>query len=200
MDSIVKSAMFSLPLPEPEFGVDSDHDHDHDDPDSTPAEPKTKKRKVTVDRKPVIRIVFALASPEPAVVFKKRPEKMHHFDGFTAFDIWLAGLSNETFRQIEDGDLVHYRTLLERSLTPHDAFELTDVADIGQEAKKSRGARRRKMAPLTFPEHAHHSIHQMKDLENPGEGSERQPGVGIPARVQYNTPTQPNQTKNPRRR
>jgi hypothetical protein len=123
--------------------------------------------------------VFALASPEPAVVFKKRPEKMQHFDGFTAFDIWLAGLSKETHRQIEDRDLVHYRTLLGRSLT-HDAFELTDVADIGEEAKKSRGARRRKMAPLAFREHAHHSIHQMKDLETPGEGSGRQPGVAIP--------------------
>ena len=177
MDSVMKSAMFSLP----ETGVDSDHDHDSDsDSDSTPAEPKTKKRKVTVDRKPVIRIVFALASPKPAVVFKTRPKKMDHFDGFTAFDIWLAGLSNETYRQIEDGDLVHYRTLLERSLTPHDAFELKDVAHIGEEAKKSRGARRRKMVPLTFPEHAHHSIHQVKDLEVPGEGSGRQPGVAIP--------------------
>ncbi|KAI0284995.1 hypothetical protein BGY98DRAFT_889765, partial [Russula aff. rugulosa BPL654] len=52
----------------------------------------------------VIRMVMALASPEPAVVFKDRPEKMHHFDGFTTFDIWLAGLSAETFRQIQDED------------------------------------------------------------------------------------------------
>ena len=145
MDSVVKSAMFSFPKLEPTPTPTP--------PDSTLGEPKTKKRKVTVDPKPVIRIVFALASPEPAVVFKKRPEKMHHFDGFTAFDITSAGLSNETYRQIEDGDLVHYRTLLERSLAPHDAFELTHVTHIGEEVKKSRGARRREMAPLTFPVH-----------------------------------------------
>jgi hypothetical protein len=168
MDSIVKSDIFVYP-----------------DSESTPAEPtKTtpagstqKKRRVTVDPKPVIRIVFALASPEPAVVFKTRPEKQHHFDKFTTFDIWLAGLSNKTYRQVEDGDLVHYQTLLERSLAPHDAFELQDVPHIGEEAKKSRGARRRKMVPLAFPEHAHHSIHRVKDLENPGEGSGGQPGV-----------------------
>jgi hypothetical protein len=91
-----------------------------------------------------------LASPEPAVVFKDRPS-LHHFDGFTVFDIWLAGLSHETFKQIEDRDLEHYQTLLEHSLAPqcpHDPFELKDVPHIGKAAKKSRGARRRKMVPL----------------------------------------------------
>ena len=44
--------------------------------------------------------------------------------------------------------------LLDRSLVPHDAFELKDVPPgIGNKAKKSRGACRRKMAPLTFPGH-----------------------------------------------
>jgi hypothetical protein len=161
MDTIVKSSMFVEP-----------------DSESTPAEPTETtsagptKKKRRVDPKPVIRIVFALASPEPAVVFKKRPATQHHFDNFTTFDIWLAGLSNETYRQVEDGDLVHYQTL-----APHDAFELQDVLGIGEEAKKLRGARRRKMVPLAFLEHAHHSIHRMKDLETPGEGSGSQPGV-----------------------
>ncbi|KAN0102510.1 hypothetical protein V8E52_011873 [Russula decolorans] len=117
-----------------------------------------------VELKPVIQIVFALASPEPHIVFKARPEKLHHFEGLTTFDIWLAGLSDETYKQIEDKDLVHYRTLLECSLAPHDAFEFTDVQHISEEAKKSRGAQRWKMAPLTFPQDAHHSIHRMKDL------------------------------------
>ncbi|KAN0114069.1 hypothetical protein V8E52_007045 [Russula decolorans] len=142
-----------------------------------PLEPKSIPKLVNL--KPVIRIVFALASPEPGIVFKAQPEKLHHFEGFTTFDIWLAGLSDKTYKQIKDEDLVHYRTLLERSLTPHDAFELTDVQHISEEAKKSRGARRRKMAPLTFPQDAHHSIHRMKDLEKAGGGSGGQPGAGI---------------------
>jgi hypothetical protein len=148
MDAVVKSVIFSEP------GVVSDSVSE-----STSTEPMKKKRKVALNLKPVIRIVFALASPEPAIVFRDRPKKRHHFDGFTAFDIWLAGLSDKAYRQIEDEDLVHYQTLLERSLVPHDAFELKDVPHIGEEAKKSRGARRRKMVPLIFPEHAHHSIH-----------------------------------------
>jgi hypothetical protein len=165
MDHVVKSVIFSEP------GVDPDSE-------STRTEPMKRKKKVAVKNlKPVIRIVFALASPEPAVVFRDRPKKRHQFDGFTAFDIWLAGLSDKVYRQIEDGDLVHYQTLLERSLAPHDAFKLKDVPQMGKEAKKSRGARRRKMVPLTFPEHAHHSI--LQDLEKPGEGSGGQPSVAI---------------------
>ena len=162
LDSVVKSAIFTK-LPEP--GVDCVPDSNSDS-DETPAEPKKKKRKVEtpepVKAKPeaVIRVVFALASPKPAVLFKERPEENHHFDGFTAFDIWLAGLSDETFKQIQDEDLEHYETLLERSLSPHDAFQLKDVPRIGKKAKKLRGARRRKMVPLAFPEHAHHSIHR----------------------------------------
>jgi hypothetical protein len=191
MDRVVKSAIFStLPEPEPESGVNPDPDPaPAPTPELSRAQQK-KKRKVTpkplepksipklVNLKPVIRIVFALASPEPGIVFKAQPEKLHHFEGFTTFDIWLAGLSDKTYKQIKDEDLVHYRTLLERSLTPHDAFELTDVQHISEEAKKSRGARRRKMAPLTFPQDAHHSIHRMKDLEKAGGGSGGQPGAG----------------------
>ena len=185
MDSVVKSAIFSKL---PGLGVDCDPDPDYDSKSTTetPAEPKKKKRKVTampkvtlgsvkVDPKAVIRIVFALASPEPAVVFRDQPEIGRHSDGFTAFDIWLAGLSDKTFRQIEDADLDPYETLLERSLAPHDAFELKDVARIGKKAKISRGARRRKMAPLTFPGHAHHCIH--RNPKSLGEASGGQPGV-----------------------
>jgi len=167
MDPVVKSTIFSkLPEPDPKSKL-------------TPAEPPKKKKKktkpppVTVNPKPVIRMVFALASEEPAVVFKNRPS-LHHFDGLSTFDIWLAGYSNKTFRQTEDGDLEYYRTLLERSLAPHDAFELKDVPHIGELAKKSRGARRRKLVPLIFLEDAHHSIHQKL-----GEGCGGQPDVSI---------------------
>lgn len=59
------------------------------------AEPRKKKRKVTP--KPVIRVVSALASPEPAVVLRDQLEIKRHLDELTAFDVWLAGLSDETF-------------------------------------------------------------------------------------------------------
>ena len=156
------------------------------EPKSTLAQP-SKKRKVEVVEpavpKPVIRMVFALASPEPAVVFKNPPEERDYFDEITTFDIWLAGLSDETYRQIEDGDLVHYQTLLERSLAPHDAFELKDVPHIGEVAKKSRGSRRRKLVPLTSPEHAHHSIHRVSGLAEAGEGSGGRAGVAGSQRI-----------------
>jgi hypothetical protein len=96
--------------------------------DVTSAQPKQKRKKL--ESKEVIRIVFALASPEPTVRFRERADKQNHFDGFTAFDIWLAGLSNEKFRQIQSQDLTHYKTLLERSLAPHDALKLEDVPQI----------------------------------------------------------------------
>jgi hypothetical protein len=117
-----------------------------------------------------------LASPDPAVIFRAQPKERHHLGGLTTFDIWLAGLSNETCRQIQSQDLTHYKTLLERSL-PHDpyGFELEDVPKIGNKVKKSRGAGRRKMVPLAFAEHTHHRIHQAEGLRNPGEGSGVQP-------------------------
>ncbi|KAF8478742.1 hypothetical protein DFH94DRAFT_751903 [Russula ochroleuca] len=73
--------------------------------------------------KPIIRLVLALASPEAGVVFREGKSMLgqHQDHPFTAFDIWLAGLSTNTFRQI-DGDLVPYQILLRRSLRPHDAL------------------------------------------------------------------------------
>jgi hypothetical protein len=78
-----------------------------------------------VTPKPVIRLVFALGSPEAGVVFPERAESDRDPDAFTTFDIWLAGLSTDTFGQI-GGDLAAYHALLDRSLRPHDAFELMD--------------------------------------------------------------------------
>jgi hypothetical protein len=47
------------------------------------------------DSKPVIRIVFALAAVDAGVDFPKARERDHdHFDEFTAFDVWCAGLGD----------------------------------------------------------------------------------------------------------
>jgi hypothetical protein len=113
-----------------------------------------------VDPKPVIRIVLALASTEAGVNFPEQRVREHdHDDPFTAFDVWCAGLSNDTFRHIDD-DLASYQLLLERSLRSHDAFELLEDPELDKETKQLRGALRRRMAPLTTDDHnAHQAIY-----------------------------------------
>ncbi len=152
MDPAVTSAIFSM-LPDSELTTATE----------TLGEPKKKKRKATstvtskkVTPKPVIRMVFALASPEPAIVFRERAaekakDRLNH--EFTTFDTWLAGLSDQTFKQFQDADLESYEKLLERSQLPHDSdtFELKDDMGMGDKTRNSRLARRRRMAPLTLP-------------------------------------------------
>ena len=109
--------------------------------------------------KPVIRLVFALASPEASVVFRGGATRKSRPNEFTAFDIWLAGLSADTFKQV-GLDLEPYRTLLDRSVRPHDAFELLDEPLVGEATKKLRGSRRRRVAPLMLTDLDHDSIHR----------------------------------------
>ena len=112
-----------------------------------------------VDPKPVIRIVFALAALDAGVDFlDARQRERHHTDRFTAFDVWCAGLDKETFNHI-GGDMSSYRLLLERSLRPHDAFELKEDTELDEETRRLRGSLRRRMAPLTTDDDAHHGIH-----------------------------------------
>ena len=114
---------------------------------------------VKVDPKPVIRIVFALAASDAGVDFPIARQRAHHHDDkFTAFDVWCAGLGKETFKHI-DCDLPSYRLLLERSLRPHDAFVLKDKRTGDEETRRLRGSHRRRMAPLTTDDDAHHTIH-----------------------------------------
>jgi len=111
--------------------------------------------------KPVIRIVFTLAAREAGVHFPQARRREYHHDKFTAFDVWCAGLADETFKHIGT-DLASYRLLLERSLRSHDAFKLEDELD-GEGHDKTKHERvclRRRMAPLTTAEDdAHHAIH-----------------------------------------
>ncbi len=104
-------------------------------------------------------MVLALASRVDGVAFPDARQREHDYgDSFTAFDVWCAGLSNESFKHVDD-DEAWYRILLERSLRPHDGFELQDDPEVDKEAKQSRGAVRRRMAPLTTDDAAYHGIH-----------------------------------------
>jgi hypothetical protein len=119
--------------------------------------------------KPVIRLVLALSSPEAGVIFLERASHQRHPDTFTAFDVWLSGLSTDTFKQI-GGDLKSCEALLERSLRPHDAFEMSNDPRIGEPSREIRAACRRRMAPLMLPKPGHYEIHRKKDTEPTSSG------------------------------
>jgi hypothetical protein len=127
--------------------------------------PNTEKSKVVP--KPLIRMVFALAAPGAGVDFPPARERPHHhYDKYTAFDVWCAGLGDKAFKHI-DADLASYRLLLERSLRPHDAFDLPYDGEGHKETRLVRGSLRRRMAPLTTDKDAHHAIHLEKSKSAP---------------------------------
>ena len=96
-------------------------------------ETKKKKKKMTV-------------TPIPKKVTRAKDE--HHLDEFTAFDTWLAGLSDQTFKQIQDADFGSYEKLLEHPLPPRETSDLRDdLVGLGDKARNSRQARRRRIAP-----------------------------------------------------
>jgi hypothetical protein len=112
--------------------------------------------------KPVIRIVFTLAARKTGVHFPRARRREYRHDKFTAFDVWCAGLGDETFKHIGT-DLASYRLLLERSLRPHDAFKEDGSDGEGHDkTKRESVSLRRRMAPLTTEDDGHHAIYIRK--------------------------------------
>ncbi len=114
-----------------------------------------------VTPKPIVRIVFTLASRKARVTVSQSPQRTTRHSQpspHTAFDIWVAGLSTDAYQQIAD-DEASYRFLLDRSIRNHDAFQLLDDPKIDKETRRERGFYRRMMAPLTSTEDAHHLNH-----------------------------------------
>ena len=111
-------------------------------------------------QRPVIRMVFALASKEHGVDFPpvRKRGRGRFFDECTTFDIWCAGLLS--FKNIDD-DVTSYQVLLDRSLQPHDAFDLRESKDkhLDDATRESRGRRRRRMAALTMAHQDHRQIY-----------------------------------------
>jgi hypothetical protein len=109
---------------------------------------------------PVIRMVFALGSDKAGVVFPTVEEGKLNIDAFTAYDIWCAGLSADTFRDI-GSDLKWYKTLFQRSIRSHDVFEVKDAKSNyrNEGTEQARARQRRKMAPLSVPVASHSYIH-----------------------------------------
>jgi hypothetical protein len=120
------------------------------------------------ESRPVIRAVFAPASPEAGVLIPDRPEREHHYpDKFAAFDIWCAGLSQDTLKVIGD-DLHSCQVLLQRSLKPHGAFNLKETHGqrLDDKTRAARGCHRRRMAPLTMRDMTQFTIDILKSVHN----------------------------------
>ncbi|KAI0248421.1 hypothetical protein BJV78DRAFT_1236581 [Lactifluus subvellereus] len=75
---------------------------------------------------PVIRMVFALGSDQPGVLFPAVLGRRNHDGRFTAYD------------------------LLQRSLQPHDVYDLKETKDqcLDEATRSARGSLRRRMEPL----------------------------------------------------
>jgi hypothetical protein len=116
-------------------------------------------------------MVFTLTSDEGGVSFPPVPmckSSRHQLEGegYTTFDIWCAGLSENTFKGIGD-DLTSYNVLLDRSIQSDNAFELQETNDVflDDKIKALRGHQRRRMAPLTMAKCDHLWIHAEREEE-----------------------------------
>jgi hypothetical protein len=101
---------------------------------------------------PVVRMVFALGSDKPGVVFPAVEVSKRDVDAFTGYDIWCAGLSSDTFRDI-GSDMEWYKSVFLRTTQPLDGFDVKEAKDrywVGDEATEQARCRlRRRMAPLS---------------------------------------------------
>ena len=127
--------------------------------------------------KPVIRMVFALASDRAGVLLPERPKRgRSHVRKFTAFDIWCAGLMS--FKNI-GGDFDAYTKLLDRSLYPHDTFKLGETTDrhLDDATKNLRAQGRQRMAAPIRSDEGHFQIHvDKKKLEKDQKDREEDQG------------------------
>jgi hypothetical protein len=124
--------------------------------------------------RPIIRVVFALGSHEAGILIRGPRDSESGHDGsesehgslddsdddnndcqgdFTSFDIWCAGLSPDTFKDI-GGDLAAYKVLLDRSLRSYisEAVEMMDDHTMNDEAKAARVNSRRRMWAMNYLE------------------------------------------------
>ena len=69
---------------------------------------------------PVVRMVFALAAPHSSV--SVRPARLPSPSEYTAFDIWCAGCSSETFLAIDRTENEAYRSILYQTIASSAAY------------------------------------------------------------------------------
>ena len=106
---------------------------------------------------PVIRMVFALASPQPGVTIAKRGTRStsrKKTRSPTTFDIWCAGCCDKTFKVISKDENATYRSLLNRTFDRSSDY---DVDSKNADFKKDVAKSRRSMYPGADTDAAHWS-------------------------------------------
>ena len=107
---------------------------------------------------PVIRMVFALAASASGVSFGRLTlAPSRSFGKYTAYDIWCAGLSPRTFGPMEEAEVPYYQSLLRRSQSTADIYDLWDdwrsLNDPTIKAQRIELRRKMNPATSTLPEH-----------------------------------------------
>ncbi|KAF8893733.1 hypothetical protein CPB84DRAFT_1732264 [Gymnopilus junonius] len=127
---------------------------------------------------PIIRMVFALASKTATVtrplIPTRRTTRLNSPDKYTAYDIWVAGATHESFGVISEAGASIYTHLLERSCKIFNGYDLFEKTATSVEQKRDRAIARRKMHPGTATniEHLQNYIAEIPtlvDLDDNGD-------------------------------
>lgn len=115
------------------------------------------------EQEPIIRMVLDFGSTAYGVLFPSAREHASDHptsDRFTSFDIWCAGLSEGTYKDVED-DLASYQSLLRHSRRPywHGAFD--SETDVGHDpdVRDMREFARGRMLPLAGSGPGHYATY-----------------------------------------
>ncbi|KAI0289435.1 hypothetical protein BC826DRAFT_1031818 [Russula brevipes] len=110
---------------------------------------------------PIIRMVFALGSNKCGIAIAPQPVRRRG-GNFTAYDIWCAGMSAETFACVRANDQPSYVHLLLRSLQANQAYNLVDIPKMftTPDSVINRGNARRSLRALAGPEPAHNDKYE----------------------------------------
>ncbi|PPR07502.1 hypothetical protein CVT26_013471 [Gymnopilus dilepis] len=99
---------------------------------------------------PITRLVFALASKRADVMFPSpgcRSNRYVSNDKYTAYDIWVAGVTPESFGVISQDSVQTYNSLLQRSINAFNGYGLFDHSSKEQVLRDGRTSARRRMHP-----------------------------------------------------
>lgn len=105
-------------------------------------------------RRPIIRMVFALASDQSGVRYPQRPILPQQSTAgnakFVTYDIWCAGVTDTTFKVIDSTEVHTYSELLLQSRVTFNPY-----GDSDEEVSMRRAVARRKMDPgaVKMPTH-----------------------------------------------
>ena len=90
-----------------------------------------------MDPRPIIRMVFALASEVDVVKYADGPprttrttQSSQKLDKYTSYDIWCAGISQKIFPVIRDNEVTPYRQILDRTRFPGQEYAVGKIHKI----------------------------------------------------------------------